>query len=106
MMAMVRCQSVSMAGCFFSPLLRRKSSSKKGSSRARVESEPDYVSDLETLSRWSVSFQKSFILSFLDSSSLSSFSSYQSSPRPLNDIEWLGLDSFRILFFFFFFGLL
>ncbi|KAH7524532.1 uncharacterized protein LOC107421018 [Ziziphus jujuba] len=94
MMAMVRRQSVSVAGCFLSPLLRRKSSSKKGSSRARVESEPDYVSDLETLSRWSVSSRKSFVSPFRDSPSSSSFSSYQSSPRPPNDAEWAGFGLF------------
>lgn len=91
MMAVVRRESVTAAGCLFSPLWRRKPSSKRGSSRTREESEPD----LETLSRWSVSSRKSFFSPFRDSpSSSSSFSSYQSSPRPLNDAEWAGFGLF------------
>ncbi|TYH65486.1 hypothetical protein ES332_D06G059300v1 [Gossypium tomentosum] len=60
-------------GCFPSPLLRRK-----GSKRRSQKSEPDYVSDLETLSRWLVSSRKS--LSPFYGSPLSSFLSFRSSP--------------------------
>ncbi|KAG4194313.1 hypothetical protein ERO13_A06G046800v2 [Gossypium hirsutum] len=60
-------------GCFPSPLLRRK-----GSKRWSQRSEPDYVSDLETLSRWSVSSRKS--LSPFYGSPMSSFLSFSSSP--------------------------
>ncbi|XVE95531.1 hypothetical protein REPUB_Repub02eG0105600 [Reevesia pubescens] len=60
-------------GCFPSPLLRRK-----GSKRRTQKPEPDYVSDLETLPRWSVSSWRS--LSPFYGSSASSFSSFGSSP--------------------------
>ncbi|XP_040951104.1 uncharacterized protein [Gossypium hirsutum] len=60
-------------GCFPSPLLRRK-----GSKRRSQKSEPDYVSDLETLSRWLVSSRKS--LSPFYGSPVSSFLSFRSSP--------------------------
>ncbi|MBA0661490.1 hypothetical protein Goklo_005779, partial [Gossypium klotzschianum] len=59
-------------GCFPSPLLRRK-----GSKRRSQKSEPDYVSDLETLSRWLVSSRKS--LSPFYGSPMSSFLSFRSS---------------------------
>ncbi|KAF3447021.1 hypothetical protein FNV43_RR12201 [Rhamnella rubrinervis] len=91
---MVRRESVSSAGCFFSPLLRRKSSIKRASSRPRADSETDYTSDLETLARWSVSSRKSFASPFRGSPSSSSFSSYQSSPRPVSDAEWAGFGLF------------
>lgn len=89
-----RGESVSSAGCFFSPLLRRKSSVKRWSSRPRADSEPDYTSELETLARWSVSSRKSFASPFRDSPSSSSYSSYQSSPRPVSDAEWAGFGLF------------
>ncbi|XP_022768126.1 POU domain, class 6, transcription factor 2-like [Durio zibethinus] len=74
-------------GCFPSPLLRQK-----GSKRRTQKPEPDYVLDLETLSRWSVSSRKS--LSQFYSSPASSFSSYRSSPRPVADADWAGFGLF------------
>lgn len=74
-------------GCLPSPLLRRK-----GSKRRSQKSEPDYVSDLETLSWWSVSSRKS--LSPFYGSPTSSFSSFRSSPRLVADVEWAGFGLF------------
>ncbi|KAJ6398975.1 hypothetical protein OIU77_019685 [Salix suchowensis] len=80
-------------GCFPSPLSRRKDSKRRTStSTAKPASEPDYTSDLDTLSRWSISSRKS-LSSFRDSPA-SSFSSYQSSPRPVSDAEWAGFGLF------------
>ncbi|XP_050363506.1 uncharacterized protein LOC126782329 [Argentina anserina] len=97
-----RPEIVSSRGCFLSPLLRRTISGKKGKSGSArtvpepsLKSEPDCSSDLETLARWSVSSRKSLLSSFRDSpSSMSSFSSYQSSPRPVSDAEWAGFGLF------------
>ncbi|MBA0810192.1 hypothetical protein Gohar_002205, partial [Gossypium harknessii] len=50
----------------------------KGRKRRSQKSEPDYVSDLETLSRWLVSSRKS--LSPFYASPMSSFLSFRSSP--------------------------
>lgn len=77
-------------GCFLSSFLGRKSEKR----RLRIRnmgpaSEPDYTSDLETLSRWSVSSRKS-LSPFQDSPS----SSYQSSPRPMSDADWAGFGLF------------
>ncbi|KAI8551418.1 hypothetical protein RHMOL_Rhmol06G0184200 [Rhododendron molle] len=87
--------NVGSGSCFPSPsvLIRRKGD-KKRSRRPKPESEfePDYTSDLETLSRWSGSTRKSASL-FRDSPS-SSFSSYRSSPRPVSDDEWAWLGLF------------
>ncbi|GMP46847.1 hypothetical protein CsSME_00014849 [Camellia sinensis var. sinensis] len=85
-------------GCFPAPLLRRNDDKKKRrnrKSKLEIDPEPDYTSDLETLSRWSVSTRKS-LSPFRDSplSSSFSFSSYQSSPRPLSDAEWAGFGLF------------
>ncbi|KAG5245952.1 hypothetical protein OIU76_001853 [Salix suchowensis] len=77
-------------GCFPSPLSRRKDSKRRTSTKPA--SEPDYTSDLDTLSRWSISSRKS-LSSFRDSPA-SSFSSYQSSPRPVSDAEWAGFGLF------------
>ncbi|KAK9945862.1 hypothetical protein M0R45_011356 [Rubus argutus] len=55
-----------------------------------TKSEPDYTNDLETLSRWSISSRKSL----LSPTSMSSYSSYQSSPRPVSDAEWAGFGLF------------
>lgn len=80
-------------GCFPSPLSRRKDSKRRTStSIAKPASEPDYTSDLDTLSRWSISSRKS-LSSFRDSPA-SSFSSYQSSPRPVSDAQWAGFGLF------------
>ncbi|KAG6786130.1 hypothetical protein POTOM_007724 [Populus tomentosa] len=88
----VRPECVS-AGCFPSPLLRRKQSKRRTAFNiAKPGSEPDYTSDLDTLSRWSISSRKS-LSSFRDSPA-SSFSSYQSSPRPVSDAEWAGFEYF------------
>ncbi|KAJ7006585.1 hypothetical protein NC653_005825 [Populus alba x Populus x berolinensis] len=88
----VRPECVS-AGCFPSPLLRRKQSKRRTAFNiAKPGSEPDYTSDLDTLSRWSISSRKS-LSSFRDSPA-SSFSSYQSSPRPVSDAEWAGFGLF------------
>lgn len=87
-----RPESVS-TGCFLSPLLRRMPSKKK-TRKPLIEPEPesDYISNLETLARWSFSSRKS-LSPFRDSSS-SSVSSYQSSPRPVADAEWAGFGLF------------
>ncbi|XP_059630229.1 uncharacterized protein LOC132273248 [Cornus florida] len=81
-------------GCFPTPL-RRKDNNKKGIRRPKpeFESEPDYTSDLDTLSRWSGSTRR-FISPFRDSPSSASFSSYRSSPRPVSDVEWAGFGLF------------
>ena len=84
--ARVRPECVS-PGCFPSPLLRRK-----GSKRRTQKPEPDYVSDFETLSRWSVSSRRS--LSPFYGSPASSFSSFRSSPRPVANAEWAGFGIF------------
>ncbi|KAH7860791.1 hypothetical protein Vadar_018011 [Vaccinium darrowii] len=91
---LARHKIVSSVGCFPSPLVitRRKGDNER-SPRPKPESEPDYTSDLETLSRWSGSNRKSMSL-FRDSPSSSSFSSNQSSPRLFSDDAewaWLGL---------------
>lgn len=78
------------SGCFPSPLPNRKS--PKTVSR---KPEPDYSSELETLSRWSVSSRKSISpFRYSVSSSPSSFSSNQSSPRPTSDTDWAGFGLF------------
>ncbi|MFQ6639824.1 hypothetical protein Gotur_016137 [Gossypium turneri] len=76
-------------GCFPSPLLKRKGSKRR---TQKLEPEPDYVSDLETRSRWSVSSRRS--VSPFYSSPASSFSSFRSSPRPVADVEWAGFGFF------------
>ncbi|KAH0745737.1 hypothetical protein KY285_007394 [Solanum tuberosum] len=83
--------------CFPSPLLKRATEKntkmKKKSHNTGPEPEPDYLSDLETVSRWSVSSRKS-ISPFHDSLS-SSFSSRESSPRrPVSDVDWVGFALF------------
>ncbi|GMI82939.1 hypothetical protein like AT1G77400 [Hibiscus trionum] len=72
-------------GCFPAPLLRRIGSKKRSQ---KLKPEPDYVSDLETRSRWSVSSRRS--VSPFYSSPASSFSSFRSSPRLATDAEWVG----------------
>lgn len=96
-----RSEAISSAGCFMSPLLRGKpsSKSKRGSGGARTapvpESEPDYTLDLETLARWSVSSRKTLLSPFRYSpASTSSYSSNRSSPRPVSDAEWAGFGLF------------
>ncbi|XP_059281802.1 uncharacterized protein LOC132035524 [Lycium ferocissimum] len=80
---------VASDGCFPSPLLKKK----KKKTGPEPESEADYMSDLETVSRWSVSTRKS-VSPFRDSLS-SSFSSHESSPRrPVSDADWLGFALF------------
>lgn len=92
-----RPEIVDSGSCFPSPLvLIRRKGDRKRSRTPKPESkfEPDYTSDLETLSRWSGSTRKSASL-FRDSPLSSSFSSYQSSsPRPVNDAEWAWLGLF------------
>jgi|UniRef100_A0A2N9FDH9 hypothetical protein len=80
------------AGCFLSSFLRRKAG-KTNLMKLGPESEPDYTSDLETLSRWSVSSRKS-LSQFRDSPLSSSLESYPSTPRPMNDVEWAGFGLF------------
>ncbi|XP_060198282.1 uncharacterized protein LOC132627141 [Lycium barbarum] len=83
---------VASDGCFPSNTKKKK---KKRSKKTgpEPESEPDYMSDLETVSRWSVSTRKS-VSPFRDSLS-SSFSSHESSPRqPVSDADWLGFALF------------
>ncbi|KAF8031216.1 hypothetical protein BT93_D0426 [Corymbia citriodora subsp. variegata] len=97
-------------GCFpAAPLLKRKES-KRRTRRTRPEPEPetDSCSDLETLSRFSVSSRRS-LSPFCESpcstsywsvtsSPRLSFSSYmkahQSSPRSMGDPEWAGFGLF------------
>ncbi|XP_062159604.1 uncharacterized protein LOC133866956 [Alnus glutinosa] len=79
-------------GCFFSSFLGRKPE-KRRLRKIGPASEPDYTSDLETLSRWSVSSRKS-LSPFQDSPSSSFSSSYQSSPRPVSDADWAGFGLF------------
>ncbi|KAF3614586.1 putative pentatricopeptide repeat-containing protein [Capsicum annuum] len=81
---------VSSEGCFPSPLLRGATEKKKKSKKSTgPEPEPDYMSDLETVSRWSGSTRKS-VSPFHDS-----FSSHESSPRrPVNDADWPGFALF------------
>ncbi|KAL1309859.1 hypothetical protein HN51_052597 [Arachis hypogaea] len=79
------------AGCFFSPLLRRLSSKKAGSKRfAKPDKESQSVSELETLSRWSLSSRKSLSPFRVSTSS----SSVASSPRLVGDAEWAGFGLF------------
>lgn len=83
---MTRAESVS-SGCFFSPFLRRLQRRKMVPKRVVEE---DYTSELETLSRWSLSSTKS--LSPFRASTASS--SVASSPRPVSDAEWAGFGLF------------
>ncbi|KAE8100689.1 hypothetical protein FH972_018560 [Carpinus fangiana] len=81
-------------GCFLSSFLGRKFEKRRPRIRKMCPaSEPDYTSDLETLSRWSVSSRKS-LSPFQDSPSSSFSSSYQSSPRPMSDADWAGFGLF------------
>ncbi|CAN4081329.1 unnamed protein product [Withania somnifera] len=83
---------VASDGCFPSPLLRRATEKKK-SKTTGPETELGYMSDLETVSRLSVSSRKS-VSPFNDSLS-SSFSSHESSPRrPVSDADWVGFALF------------
>ncbi|XP_055834734.1 uncharacterized protein LOC129903250 [Solanum dulcamara] len=83
---------VASDGCFPSPMLRR-ATEKNTKISHKTGPEPDYLSDLETVSRWSVSSRKS-ISPFHDSLS-SSFSSRESSPRrPVSDADWVGFALF------------
>ncbi|XP_052202482.1 uncharacterized protein LOC127808129 [Diospyros lotus] len=97
---LVRREAVA-AGCFPSPLAKRKG--EKNGARVPVPvprpefgAEPEYASDLETPSRWSLSTRKSVSPSpFRDSPlSSSSFSSYRSSPHPVSEAEWAGFALF------------
>ncbi|KAI3464545.1 hypothetical protein Pfo_021208 [Paulownia fortunei] len=78
---------VSSAGCFPSPLAKRKSV-KKRIVDPRSRPEPEYYSDVDIPSRWSVSSRKSV------SPLSSSFASYQSSPRPVTDADWAAFGLF------------
>ncbi|XP_016460081.2 uncharacterized protein LOC107783612 [Nicotiana tabacum] len=81
-------------GCFPSPPLLRRVTEKKKKNQKKG-SEPDYMSDLERVSRWSVSSRKS-VSPFHDSLSSSS-SSHESSPRvrrPVTDADWPGFALF------------
>lgn len=83
-------EQVSAGGCFPSRFPNRKSAQN-----VDRKPEPDYSSELESLSRWSVSSRKSISpFRYSVSSSPSSFSSYQSSPRPTSDSEWAGFGLF------------
>ncbi|GLT41399.1 hypothetical protein SLA2020_154660 [Shorea laevis] len=72
-------------GCFPSPLIKRRESKRR-----LQKPKADYSSDLETMSRWSVSSRRS--VSPL--SPASSFSSYRPSPGRLSDAEWAGFGLF------------
>ncbi|GAV71920.1 hypothetical protein CFOL_v3_15409 [Cephalotus follicularis] len=77
----VRPESVSQ-GCFLGSLLGRKENKRIHVSRP--EFEPDYTSDLDALSRWSVSSRKS--LTPLMSNTLS--------PRSISDSDWASFGLF------------
>ncbi|KAI3442693.1 uncharacterized protein J3R85_000940 [Psidium guajava] len=95
-------------GCFPAvSLSRRKESKRRGARRTgpepEPEPEPDCTSDLETLSRFSVSTRRSLSpcsssYRSVQSSPRLSFSSYmrssQSSPRCMGDPEWAGFGLF------------
>ncbi|MCD9641351.1 hypothetical protein HAX54_027508 [Datura stramonium] len=88
---LTRPMGVASDGCFPSPLLNTKK--KKNKKKNKTGPEPDYMSDLESVSRWSVSSRKS-VSPFHDSLS-SSFSSRESSPRrPVSDADWVGFALF------------
>lgn len=77
---------VSSTGCFPSPVGKVKN--VKAAKYPRSIPEPDYYSDLEISSRWSVSSRKSV-------SPLSlSIPSHRSTPRPVFDVEWTGFELF------------
>lgn len=85
-------QTVSV-GCFPSPLFNWRNSTTNKKVTKKMGSEPE--ADLEKQSRWSASSRKSLFSPLHNSpSSTSSFSSYKSSPRPLNDAEWAGFGLF------------
>ncbi|KAG8378237.1 hypothetical protein BUALT_Bualt08G0116800 [Buddleja alternifolia] len=78
---------VSSAGCFPSPLVKRKNEKKRIDDHPG--SEPEYYSDLDIPARWSVSSRRSV------SPLSSSFASYKSSPRPVpKDAEWAAFGLF------------
>lgn len=77
---------VSSAGCFPSPIGKLKNVNRGGSRRSVPG--PDYYSDLEISSRWSVSSRKSV------SPSIPSHGSSPDSPRPVFDAEWAGFGLF------------
>ncbi|KAL2497181.1 hydroxyproline-rich glycoprotein family protein [Abeliophyllum distichum] len=91
---LARPECVSPSGCFPSPLVKRKNE-KKNVYKFEFQpgTEQDYNSDIETVSRWSVSSRKS-LSPFRDSPMSSSFSSYQSSPRLMVDADWAGFGLF------------
>lgn len=78
---------VTSSGCFFSPFLKRLRSKKTVPKRVV---EPDYTSEVNTISRWSLSSTKS--PSPFRHSTVSS--SVASSPRPVGDVEWAGFGLF------------
>ncbi|XP_048130029.1 uncharacterized protein LOC115751388 [Rhodamnia argentea] len=91
-------------GCFpAGPLSKLKESKGRRARRTGPEPEPDCTSDLETLSRFSVSTRRSLspcssAYRSVESSPRLSFSSYmrshQSSPRCMGDPEWAGFGLF------------
>lgn len=89
--ARVRQECVS-PGCFPSPMIKRKETRDRIRKTGLV-SEPDCFSDLDTISRWSLSTRRSFS-SFRDSPKSSLSSSRQSSPRIVGDPEWAGFGLF------------
>lgn len=89
-----RPECVSPLGCFPSPSVKRRNEKKnvyKVEFRPGIE--PNYNSDIETVSRWSVSSRRS-LSPFCDSPMSSSFSSYKSSPRLMVDTDWAGFGLF------------
>ncbi|GER49161.1 hypothetical protein STAS_26384 [Striga asiatica] len=82
---------VSSSGCFpASPLVKRKNKKVQGPG-PRSKPEPGYCSDPDIPSRWSVSSRKSTTTASPLSSSMAS---YQSSPRPVRDVDWAGFGLF------------
>lgn len=81
-------ETVSSVGCFLSPMLKRKLA-KKGKNRKDHGLEPEYSSDVETSSRWSVSSRRS-----ISPLPHSFHSERMSSPHPVSDAEWSALSLF------------
>ncbi|EYU32512.1 hypothetical protein ABFS82_03G096200 [Erythranthe guttata] len=82
---LARPEVVSSSGC--TPLKKRQNA-KKRTGEPRSRSQPEYYSDHDTSSRWSVSSRNSI-------SPLSSpFASYRSSPRPATDSDWAAFGLF------------
>ncbi|XP_010539662.1 PREDICTED: proline-rich receptor-like protein kinase PERK10 [Tarenaya hassleriana] len=79
-------------GCFPTPLFRLKKSRISGRKKTVPRMEPEYGSDMETASPWSMSSRRS--ISPMWDSPKSSFSSNRFSPRFPGEAEWVGIGLF------------